>query len=99
MRVEFTAAALSMVAVPACAQPVAQTAGHCGPMWDNWGWMMIGPLHMILVLGVLIALIVLAARWLSQGTSRASPLDILDERYARGEIDKAEFEQKKQDLK
>jgi len=93
------AAVLSIVAAPAWAQPVTQAPGYCGPMWGNWGWMMMGPLPMIIFLGVLIALIVFAIRWFSQSTSRASALDVLNERYARGEIDKADYDQKKQDLK
>jgi putative membrane protein len=50
--------------------------------------------------------IVLLIRWLiistrtpSHGTSSGeSALDILKKRYARGEIDKQEFEEKKKDL-
>ena len=94
-------AALSVLVAPAWAQPTAQAPGYCGPMWGNWGWgwMMMGPLPVIIFLAVLIALIVFAFRWFSQGASRASALDILNDRYARGEIDKADYDQKKQDLK
>jgi putative membrane protein len=43
-------------------------------------------------------------RWLlaqsppSRGSRDKSPLEIVQERYARGEIDREEYEQKKQDL-
>jgi putative membrane protein len=51
---------------------------------------------------VIIGIAVLAA-WLfrQSGTGRGSeesPLEILEKRYAKGEIDKEEFEQKKRDL-
>ncbi len=98
MRFELLAA-FSVLVAPAWAQPTTQVPGYCGPMWSNWGWTMMGPLPMIIFLGVLIGLIALSVRWFSQSTSRASALDVLNERYARGEIDKAEYDQKKQDLK
>jgi putative membrane protein len=69
-----------------------------------WGWygMIFGPIFMILVLAVVIAAAVLIVRSLGgpwQGAAPPhypppgrTPLDILKERFARGEIDKNEFE-------
>jgi putative membrane protein len=76
------------------------------PMWGMWGAWGIGMMFMMLVFwGLLIVGLVLGMRWLiSQGReSRSTPrsdtaLDILRQRYARGEIDKEEFEAKKRDL-
>lgn len=53
---------------------------------------------------LIIAGVVLLARWAMTGgnSGRGGPgesaLDILEKRYARGEIDKEEFEAKKRDL-
>ena len=61
------------------------------------GMMLIMLLFWILV----IAGLVLGIRWLisqAKGASSDSSLEILRQRYARGEIDKNEFEAKKRDL-
>ena len=69
--------------------------------------MIFGPLFMILVLAAVIAVAVLLVRWLGgpwqaagprQMPSDRTPLDILKERFARGEIDKAEFEERRRVL-
>ena len=70
--------------------------------------MIFGPLFMILFLAMLIAATVLLVRWLggSWPGSMAvhhplpgrTPLDILKERFARGEIDKDEFEERRRVL-
>ncbi len=72
------------------------------PMWWMWG---AGGLVMMLMMlafwGVLIAGFILAIRWLThQGQSPpADPaVQILRERYARGEISREEFEARKRDL-
>ncbi len=65
-----------------------------------------GGLGMILFWGVTIALVVLFARDLMQRpgegsdrkNDRKSAREILDERYARGEIDVTEYEEKKRAL-
>src|SRR5262249_38472534 len=69
------------------------------PMWWGWGIGMMAIMFLFWVL-VIIGLIV-GIRWLvSQGkVSRSdSALEILRQRYARGEINKEEFELKKKDL-
>lgn len=94
------------------AQSDAERYYGWGPHMMGWGggWyaMIFGPLFMILFLGVLVALAVVLARWLGSpwpGTypphqlpSSRTPLDILKERFARGEIDKAEFEDRRRVL-
>jgi putative membrane protein len=74
-------------------------------MWWGGGYGMIfGPLIMILVLALVIAAIVVLIRWAGgqwpggahdQGRS---PLDILKERYARGEIDREEYTRRRAEL-
>jgi putative membrane protein len=68
-------------------------------MWGAWG---LGMMVMMLVFwGLVIAGIVLAVRWrVGQGGGPRSDraLDILRERYARGEIERDEFEAKQRDL-
>lgn len=68
--------------------------GHYG-----WGGMGIG---MLLFWGLVIAAIVMLVRCSLGSCGKQerseSALDILKQRYARGEIEKDEFEQKKRDL-
>lgn len=75
-------------------------------MWWGGGWFF-GPLFMILVLAVVIACCVLLVRWLagpwqapasSPPPQGRSPLDILKERFARGEIDQEEYESRRRVL-
>ncbi|MBI5405512.1 SHOCT domain-containing protein [Candidatus Kaiserbacteria bacterium] len=79
-------------------------------LYDGYGWgagsMMGwfgGGVMMIIFWALFIALIVWAVREVSGGRSHSSPtssqaLNILKERYAKGEIDKEEFESKKKDF-
>ncbi len=68
--------------------------------------MMFGPLFMILMLAAVIAVAVLLVRWLGGSWQGAAPhvllgrtpLDILKERFARGEIDKEEFDERRRVL-
>ena len=73
--------------------------------WNMWGGggMWLGPLWMIVWLGVLVAIIVVLVRWLGGtgwGVDRSvrNARDILDDRYARGEIDREEYMKRKHDI-
>ena len=70
------------------------------PMW--WGaWGIFMMLMMFLFWVLVVVGLVDAIRWLiARGRSQPSDaaLNILRERYARGEINKEEFESKKKDL-
>ena len=74
---------------------------------DGMGWgtgsMIFGGFAMIVFWAVTIAVIVLLVRWMSgaeplrRGERQPSktPLEILKERFAKGEIDKDEFEERR----
>jgi len=74
--------------------------GHMGDYGWGWGGMGMG-LSMLVFWGLLIVGIVLLARYTGRsgdGGREKSALDLLKERYARGEIEREEFLQKKKDL-
>jgi putative membrane protein len=74
-------------------------AGGYGMGWD-------GPVFMLIFLAAAVALIVLIVKWVAsltkhekQGAAQGdSALEILRQRFATGEIDREEFEEKKKAL-
>ena len=86
--------------------------GHM--MWGGGDWgggygMLIGPLFTILILVAVFAAVVLLVRWIGGPGHGAmhhhfasppprTPLDILKERFAKGEIDKEEYEERRRVL-
>ena len=105
---------LALMPAFAWAQQQAETFSHgYGGHMAGWGGgshgMIFGPIFMILVFVVVIVLVVLLVRWLGGSWYSAQPphharsgraaLDILKERFARGEIDKEEFEERRSVLK
>jgi len=85
-----------------------------GPMFGGWsgGWGMMGPgmmggfggmelmsLVWIVILGLITWAVVAAVRRPAESTGSAnSAMNVLQRRYARGEINKEEYENKKKDL-
>lgn len=78
-----------------------------GPgMMGNWGMGWFGMIFIMIFWVLVIVGLVFLIKWLIQTTSSGKTaeqtgsraVEILKERYARGEIDKAEFESKKKDL-
>jgi len=74
--------------------------GHEEMMWGFGGWFM-----MIFWIAVIVGIVFLVKWLVQQGRmggqppqKEETPLDILKKRYARGEIDKEEFGQKKKDI-
>lgn len=83
-----------------------------GERWDwrmhdmmglGWGGMGLGFLVMLAALALLIALIVGFIKLMSGERAPSTPTqrsarDVLDERYARGEIDREEYVKRREDL-
>ena len=95
-------------AMPSPAWAQQQTGSYYGMhMWDGGWWgMLLGPLMMIVFIAAVVVVAVLIVRWLGGTSDGAAPhpppggtaLDILKERFARGEIDKDEFEERRRTL-
>ena len=74
--------------------------------WDGWGWFW--PLHFVfplLFLAIIVAAAVLFMRYMTgsktyslRSERHPSGLDVLEERYARGEINREEYLQKRGDI-
>jgi putative membrane protein len=99
--------ALTSTAVPAAAWAQDRPWDGWGmhPMWGMWGiwgmWGLVMTVVMLAFWGLVIAGLVVGLRWLMREGSGSRPdaaLDVLRQRYARGEISKEEFEAKKRDL-
>jgi putative membrane protein len=95
-------------ALLAAAAPAAWAQTGQGP-WHMHGWgmgwgggMVLGPLLTIGLVILLIALIVPFIRWTGAGRAANTPTrtarDILDERYAQGDIDREEYMRRRQDI-
>lgn len=98
-------------AIVALTVAFASAAAHAETIPDHphfwgggggWGYMIFGPLMMIVFVAAIVVVAVLLVRWLAGGSTgpaapleRKAALDILRERFARGEIDKEEFEERK----
>jgi putative membrane protein len=81
-----------------------------GPHWGmmgGWGYGGYGPIYMIFWFIILIAIVTLIV-WVVRSITvpgvhhlpprRSAGLDLLEERYARGEINRDEYLQKKKDI-
>jgi len=74
-----------------------------GGGWHGWFF---GPIMMIVFIAVAAVVVVLVVRWLGgpghggalHSPPSKTPLDILKERFAKGEIDKDEFEERRRVL-
>ena len=107
----LAAGPLATLVVPAQALGQGQRNPAMHPWGGMMGMSWFGMIFQILFWILLLVLLVVLIRWLlqsprdrEQGGGSASggtenrALEILKERYARGEIDREEFEQKKKDV-
>ena len=90
--------ALSLAALGAPDESQVPAMWH-GMEGIGWGWFGLGVLHMVLFWGLVVLGLVLLLRALGGG-SRAEPraMDILEARYAKGELTREQFEQLKREI-
>ena len=92
---------------PAAALAQDSSRYHGPHMWgDGWHGWLFGPIMMILFIAVTVVVVLLLVRWLggpghgpaTHGVHGRTPLDILKERVAKGEIDKDEYQERRRML-
>ncbi len=104
-RIVHSLVAAAFLSVGAAGAASAQSSGANPEYWHmGWGWghMVFGSLMMLLFWGAVVLAVVLTVRYIGGSGGRAESSDspnralaILEERFARGEIDKDEFEERK----
>jgi putative membrane protein len=101
----LTIGSLGALATFSVATAWPQTGPMPAPMHDwGWhGWWPLGGLIWLAFLGLVVVGLVTVVRWLFRENdpdrrSASSALAILEERYARGEINRGEYEQRRRDL-
>ncbi len=97
-----------LIAVPATALMTVPAVAHTSrdhPHMGAWGWggMIFGPIMMVVFIAVIVGAVILVIRWTGLGGSAVAggankARHILDERFARGEIDKDDYEERKRVL-
>lgn len=101
---KFAVSATLMLPLPVFAASHEARFFHMN-MPFGFGFMFLGPIMMIVFIGLVVALIILLVRWLGgghpvQSLERGSrALIILEERFAAGEIDRDEFLRRKAELR
>jgi putative membrane protein len=99
-----SAAVWPMAGMASAADAASLPCYAWGPqmMWGaGWSGMIFGPLIMLVLLGAAVFVLVRAVGGFSQGGARPpdrAPIDILKERFARGEIDQEEFDARRRAL-
>lgn len=94
--VKWVAIAAAILALPA---GIALAQG--GPPWEWGGWFWLFPAFRFLFVLACFAAVVFFIVWMVRRPTRSrgsAGLDILNERFARGEIEKAEYEEKRRTL-
>lgn len=67
----------------------------------GWGWIFMGPVFWLIIIGIVVyAIVSNSKRGFNQNFPgpNETPLDIIKKRYAKGELNKEQFEQMKKDL-
>ncbi len=95
------AVGFALVSAPAMALAQQGRPYYGDHMWGlGWGGWFFGPLMIIFWLVLLVVVVILVLRWLGvtetpgrrSGKPGPDAMDLLRERFAKGEIDEAEFE-------
>jgi putative membrane protein len=101
-----SACLLALVFAPPLAWAQQPRSDYHGPhmMWEG-GWMFLGPLMMFALIAVIVVVVVLLLRGhggdkpAARTSSESRADDILKERFARGEIDEEQYEERRRILR